>query len=360
MSNAGRRFAVVFGFLSATIIASGVAGAEPERQGAAQSGTSAMAKSVGQEAANVAGDQYAIEDGSSGGKQTRDPVKRGSGGAGSIAVPDQPSGGQGGSSAVSDDQAIQNADTNKLQQSSSQQSSSQTTSRQVRLQQGVGHSGPSRKRDRQSVSREASGTSGGAEAKARARTVQSPKIRHRVKKLRVAEKAGELPPAATRYGKQGRRQELRIARRKIAARPVDEVSLKRYKKLYEKAAKRYGFGEDWYILAAVGKVESDHGRNMGPSSAGALGPMQFMPSTWESYGLDANKDGKANIMDPEDAIPAAAHYLKVGGAPDDWYKALYSYNHAGWYVEKVLRMAERYRQAAGDNKVGPYYKIRQQ
>ncbi|WP_053058032.1 lytic transglycosylase domain-containing protein [Rubrobacter aplysinae] len=190
---------------------------------------------------------------------------------------------------------------------------------------------------------------------AEARTVQSPEIRSRVKELRKKGKAGKLPPPATSYVPKNRRQELRIARRDIVARPVDEASLKRYKKLYEQAAEEYGFGDDWYVLAAVGKVESDHGQNMGPSSAGALGPMQFMPSTWESYGVDANEDGKANIMDPEDAIPSAARYLKAGGAPDDWYEALYTYNHAGWYVEKVLKMAERYRVAAGDDEVGPYY-----
>jgi membrane-bound lytic murein transglycosylase B len=176
-----------------------------------------------------------------------------------------------------------------------------------------------------------------------------------VRELREKAKAGDLQPAATGYGKERRGRELRIARDEIVSKPVDEMSLKRYKKLYEEAAEEYGFGEDWYVLAAVGKVESDHGQNMGPSSAGALGPMQFMPSTWESYGLDANGDGRANIMDPEDAIPAAARYLKAGGAPDDWYEALYTYNHAGWYVEKVLKMAEKYRQAAGDEEVGPYY-----
>ena len=116
----------------------------------------------------------------------------------------------------------------------------------------------------------------------------------------------------------------------------------------------YGFGQDWYILAAVGKVESDHGENMGPSSAGAMGPMQFLPSTWENSGVDGNGDGTANILDPEDAIPAAAGYLKVGGAPHDWYRALYSYNHADWYVEKVLAVAEAYRRLAHDEDVGPY------
>lgn len=151
-----------------------------------------------------------------------------------------------------------------------------------------------------------------------------------------------------------RDRELRIARNDIVARPVKPISKKQYRKLYRKSAKKYGFGKDWHILAAVGKVETNHGENMGPSSAGAMGPMQFMPSTWESSGVDGNGDGVANVMDPRDAIPAAAKYLKTGGAPKDWYAALYSYNHADWYVKKVLGVAEGYRKLAKDNRVGPY------
>ena len=59
-------------------------------------------------------------------------------------------------------------------------------------------------------------------------------------------------------------------------------------------------------------------------------------------------------MDPEDAIPAAARYLKAGNAPKDWYEALYTYNHSGSYVKKVLRVAEAYRKQAGDDEVKPY------
>jgi peptidoglycan hydrolase CwlO-like protein len=168
--------------------------------------------------------------------------------------------------------------------------------------------------------------------------------RQRISRTRPATGA----PAAQRS------RELRVARNDIVARPVKPMSKKRYRKLYRQSAKRYGFGKDWYILAAVGKVETNHGENMGPSSAGAMGPMQFMPSTWESSGVDGNGDGVANVMDPEDAIPAAARYLKTGGAPKDWYAALYSYNHADWYVKKVLGVAEGYRRLASDNRVGPY------
>ena len=177
----------------------------------------------------------------------------------------------------------------------------------------------------------------------------------RLQVLREAERARILElRAATSAGERGRGHELEIAREEIVAEPVEQISKKGYKKLYRKSAKQYGFGEDWYVLAAVGKVESNHGENMGPSTAGAMGPMQFLPSTWETAGVDGNGDGVANIMDPKDAIPAAARYLETGGAPEDWYRALFSYNHADWYVVKVLGVAEGYRRLAKDDTVGPY------
>ena len=177
----------------------------------------------------------------------------------------------------------------------------------------------------------------------------------RIRSLRKAEKRRILSTRAATGGPTVQRQlELKIAQQDIIARPVKQISKKQYKRLYKKSAKKYGFGGEWYILAAVGKVESDHGENMGPSSAGAMGPMQFMPSTWETSGVDGNGDGVANVMDPRDAIPAAARYLKTGGAPEDWYAALFSYNHADWYVKKVLGVSEGYRRLADDDRVGPY------
>jgi peptidoglycan hydrolase CwlO-like protein len=177
----------------------------------------------------------------------------------------------------------------------------------------------------------------------------------RLQSLKAAERARILRTrAATGGGEVGRGYELEVAREEIVAEPVEPISKREYVRLYKESARKYGFGEDWYVLAAVGKVESNHGENMGPSSAGALGPMQFLPSTWETSGVDGNGDGVANIMDPEDAIPAAAGYLREGGAPQDWYRALYTYNHADWYVKKVLAVAEGYRRLANDNTVGPY------
>lgn len=168
--------------------------------------------------------------------------------------------------------------------------------------------------------------------------------------------AGALAETRAASGESGmsRAREIRIAREQIFARPVGNVSKDRYKALYKSAAKRHGFGEDWYVLAAVGWIESRHGGNMGPSSAGAMGPMQFLPSTWRSSGVDGNRDGTWNIMDPEDAIPAAARYLKLGGAPGDWTAALYTYNHSETYVSDVLESAERCRKLAKDSSVGPY------
>jgi membrane-bound lytic murein transglycosylase B len=177
----------------------------------------------------------------------------------------------------------------------------------------------------------------------------------RLQRLEAAERARiQKSAAATGGGLVGSEHELEVAREDIVATNVEPASEDAYMELYEAAAANYGFGPDWYILAAVGKVESDHGQAMGPSSAGAMGPMQFMPTTWEASGVDGNGDGVANVMDPEDAIPAAASYLQDGGAPQDWYRALYSYNHADWYVEKVLAVAEAYRRLANDESVGPY------
>lgn len=183
-------------------------------------------------------------------------------------------------------------------------------------------------------------------------------MEERLARLRVAEEAGTItrPPASGAGGGSAamKERELEVAREDIVARPVESIPRERYVQIYKASAKRYGFEKDWYVLAAVGRIESDHGENMGPSSAGALGPMQFLPSTWQEYGVDGNRDGVANIMDPEDAIPAAARYLKAGGAPEDWYAALYTYNRAGWYVREVLGIAEDYRRQAKDDEVEPY------
>jgi hypothetical protein len=123
-------------------------------------------------------------------------------------------------------------------------------------------------------------------------------------------------------------------------------------RLYWEAAQRYGL--DWAILAGIGKVECDHGRDPGPScaregvvnAAGAGGPMQFIASTWSRYGVDGDGDGRADRWDQADAIFAAANYLARSGAPRDYRGAIFAYNHAGWYVTDVQAWAARYRGSA--------------
>ncbi len=102
-------------------------------------------------------------------------------------------------------------------------------------------------------------------------------------------------------------------------------------------------GMQWTLLAAVGQVESGHGRNVGPSSAGAIGPMQFMPATFAAYGVDGNRDGRRDAFDPADAVFSAARYLCEGGAGSDSEvrAALFTYNHAEWYVDLVLGVQRR-------------------
>jgi murein DD-endopeptidase MepM/ murein hydrolase activator NlpD len=99
------------------------------------------------------------------------------------------------------------------------------------------------------------------------------------------------------------------------------------------------YGVPWQILGAINKVESNFGQNMGPSSAGAVGWMQFMPSTWDRWGTDADGDGVANPWNPEDAVYSAARYLAAAGAHTDISRAVFAYNHAQWYVDEILSLA---------------------
>ncbi len=107
--------------------------------------------------------------------------------------------------------------------------------------------------------------------------------------------------------------------------------------IYQAAGIQYGIR--WEVLAAINEIETDYGRNLNVSSAGALGWMQFIPSTWRMYGTDANKDGKKDPYNPVDAIFAAARYLKAAGYQDSVRKAIFAYNHADWYVDSVLLRA---------------------
>jgi membrane-bound lytic murein transglycosylase B len=116
---------------------------------------------------------------------------------------------------------------------------------------------------------------------------------------------------------------------------------KSYLGIYQSAAATCS-GLPWPVLAAIGQVESGHGSNTGPSSAGAMGPMQFLPSTFAAYAVDGDDDGVADIWNPADAIYTAARYLcanGAGGGPRALYNAIWHYNHADWYVQMVMNVA---------------------
>jgi hypothetical protein len=110
--------------------------------------------------------------------------------------------------------------------------------------------------------------------------------------------------------------------------------------IYSAASQAYDLGPAGpSILAAINEIESNFGQNLGPSSAGAVGWMQFMPSTWATYGVDADADGDKDPNEPHDAIFAAARYLRAGGMPEDPEGAVFAYNHADWYVAEVMARA---------------------
>lgn len=96
---------------------------------------------------------------------------------------------------------------------------------------------------------------------------------------------------------------------------------------------QHRFGVRWQVLAAVNFVETAFGKVRSPSTAGAQGPMQFLPATWRTYGRGGN------IYDPHDSILGAANYLRASGAPGNLRQALYAYNHSKLYVEAVLAYA---------------------
>jgi hypothetical protein len=116
--------------------------------------------------------------------------------------------------------------------------------------------------------------------------------------------------------------------------------------LYQDSAATYCPGLSWTVLAAIGEIESGDGSNEGPSTAGALGPMQFMPGTWATWGTDGfGETGPPDVMNPLDAVPSAARLLCAAGAaggPTGLSAAIYDYNHASWYVSEVLDLADEY------------------
>ena len=108
--------------------------------------------------------------------------------------------------------------------------------------------------------------------------------------------------------------------------------------IYQAAGTAYGI--PWQVLAAINEVETDYGRDLSVSSAGAEGWMQFLPSTWAQYGVDANGDGFKDPYNPADAIFAAARYLRAAGGDTNIRAAVYSYNHSQAYVDSVMLRAQ--------------------
>jgi cell wall-associated NlpC family hydrolase len=121
-----------------------------------------------------------------------------------------------------------------------------------------------------------------------------------------------------------------------------------YLRLFIAAGERYGV--PWPVLAGIGKVECDDGQDPDPSCtqegqvnyAGAGGPMQFLASTWATYAVDGNQDGRTDRWDPADAIFSAARYLRANGAAKELERAIYAYNHSTAYVALVLHWAHTY------------------
>jgi cell wall-associated NlpC family hydrolase len=125
-----------------------------------------------------------------------------------------------------------------------------------------------------------------------------------------------------------------------------------YLQLFQAAGARYGV--PWTVLAGIGKVECDDGQDPDPSCtqegavnyAGAGGPMQFLASTWATYGVSATGQGPPDRWNAADAIFAAARYLKANGAPSEVQRAIFAYNHSTAYVQEVLRWASIYESQA--------------
>ena len=145
-------------------------------------------------------------------------------------------------------------------------------------------------------------------------------------------------------------QVIQVSRLPVAAVtvPAGQVPAN-YLMLYKESAAEYCPGLSWTVLAAIGEIESGDGANDGPSSAGALGPMQFMPATWAGWGIDGfGQAGSPDIMNPLDAVPSAARMLCADGATSSsagLSQAVFDYNHATWYVDEVLALAAEYAKA---------------
>jgi Transglycosylase SLT domain len=146
-------------------------------------------------------------------------------------------------------------------------------------------------------------------------------------------------------GPSGKIEVLRSQKLPIAAVPAGGRPTS-YLQLFKASAALYCPGLSWTVLASIGQIESADGTNVGPSTAGALGPMQFLPTTWAVWGIDGfGYAGTPDVMNPYDAVPSAARLLCADGAAAGGQalrKAVFDYNHAWWYVDEVLSLAAEY------------------
>jgi Transglycosylase SLT domain len=129
---------------------------------------------------------------------------------------------------------------------------------------------------------------------------------------------------------------------------------KKFVPIYMAAAEKYGLGPRGpSILASIHFNETSFGTNTNNTTgSGAEGQMMFMPETWARYGVDGDGDGRKDPYDPDDAIFAAARYLRASGAPGNWHDAIFAYNHAEWYVQRVEADARRFGGAGMESVAG--------
>ena len=172
---------------------------------------------------------------------------------------------------------------------------------------------------------------------------QKPKQRKHKQTQRTAAPAAGANPSSTADQSNGGIPSLTFSA-PGPAHQVPDISIQSFSippfllPIYQAAGTEYGI--PWQVLAAINEIETDYGRNLNVSSAGALGWMQFIPSSWQAYGVDANGDGRTDPYNPADAIFAAARYLRAAGGDKDINRAIFAYNHADWYVQSVLLRAK--------------------
>jgi membrane-bound lytic murein transglycosylase B len=142
----------------------------------------------------------------------------------------------------------------------------------------------------------------------------------------LANQVGDMTAAAADFSKLFGGADVEVELETQEPRPLPELI-----GYYDEAERRFGVGAEY--LAAINLTETKFGRVVSDSSAGAQGPMQFIPSTWKAYGLGGD------VQDPHDAIVGAANYLSSSGAPGDYDRALLAYNPSRAYVDAVKRYA---------------------